>query len=40
MVGKLEISDMGVKGSVTNGVAKVKWIKCSEIFKEKVVKIL
>ena len=27
MVGKWEVGDIGVQGGVTNGVAKVKWIK-------------
>ena len=40
MVGKWEVCDVEVHGGVTNGVAKIKWIKFSEIFKQKSVKIL
>ena len=32
MVGKWEVGDIGVHGGVTNGVAKVKWIKILRFF--------
>ena len=35
MVGKLEVGDIGVQVGVTNGVAKVKWIKILRKFQTK-----
>ena len=35
MVGKLEFGDIGVKGGVTNGLAKVKWIQIIRNFQTK-----
>ena len=39
MLGKWEVGDIGVQGGVTNGMAKVKWIKILRKLK-KIVKIL
>ena len=40
MVDKWKVGDIGVQGGVTNGVTKLKWIKFSENFKQKIFKIL
>ena len=38
MVVKWEVGGIGVQGGVTNGVAKVKWIKILRKFQTKSVK--
>ena len=40
MVGMCEVSDILVQGGITNGVAKMKWIKIIRNFKSKIVKIM